>query len=92
MGSTAITISNSYFSHHDEVMLLGHNDNHLADSGMQVRVESGLSRGFHMFVVFVVLIVVSRGDLGDYSVQSLRGEAGAEDAEVQEGIHSCGEQ
>ncbi|KAK6137896.1 hypothetical protein DH2020_028354 [Rehmannia glutinosa] len=38
MGSTAITISNSYFSHHDEVMLLGHNDNHLADSGMQVTI------------------------------------------------------
>ncbi|KAL6497726.1 hypothetical protein OROHE_027051 [Orobanche hederae] len=36
MASTAITISNSYFSHHDEVMLLGHNDNYLPDSGMQV--------------------------------------------------------
>ncbi|GER35172.1 pectin lyase-like superfamily protein [Striga asiatica] len=38
MGSTAITISNSYFSHHDEVMLLGHNDNYLPDSGMQVTI------------------------------------------------------
>ncbi|KAK3008354.1 hypothetical protein RJ639_014904 [Escallonia herrerae] len=35
MGSTAITISNNYFSHHDEVMLLGHSDNYLPDSGMQ---------------------------------------------------------
>lgn len=26
MGSSGITISNSYFSHHDEVMLLGHDD------------------------------------------------------------------
>ncbi|WOL05801.1 hypothetical protein Cni_G14532 [Canna indica] len=38
MGSTAITISNSYFSHHDEVMLLGHNDAYLPDSGMQVTI------------------------------------------------------
>ncbi|XP_052198662.1 probable pectate lyase 5 [Diospyros lotus] len=38
MGSTAITISNSYFSHHDEVMLLGHDDRYLADSGMQVTI------------------------------------------------------
>ncbi|KAI3470511.1 hypothetical protein Pfo_027174 [Paulownia fortunei] len=38
IGSTAITISNSYFSHHDEVMLLGHNDKYLADSGMQVTI------------------------------------------------------
>ncbi|KAF6171494.1 hypothetical protein GIB67_018018 [Kingdonia uniflora] len=38
MGSTGITISNSYFSHHNEVMLLGHNDNHLEDSGMQVTI------------------------------------------------------
>ncbi|KAE8709723.1 putative pectate lyase 13 [Hibiscus syriacus] len=38
MGSTGITISNSYFSHHNEVMLLGHNDKYLADSGMQVTI------------------------------------------------------
>lgn len=38
MGSTAITISNSYFSHHDEVMLLGHSDDYLPDSGMQVTI------------------------------------------------------
>ncbi|KAH7690617.1 Pectate lyase protein [Dioscorea alata] len=38
MGSTAITISNSYFSHHDKVMLLGHNDAYIADSGMQVTI------------------------------------------------------
>ncbi|XVE99220.1 hypothetical protein REPUB_Repub03eG0178700 [Reevesia pubescens] len=38
MGSTGITISNSYFSHHDEVMLLGHNDGYLPDSGMQVTI------------------------------------------------------
>ncbi|PIM97804.1 Pectate lyase [Handroanthus impetiginosus] len=38
LGSTAITISNSYFSHHDEVMLLGHNDKYLPDSGMQVTI------------------------------------------------------
>ncbi|KAJ6843121.1 putative pectate lyase 5 [Iris pallida] len=38
MGSTRITISNSYFSHHNEVMLLGHNDNYLPDSGMQVTI------------------------------------------------------
>lgn len=38
MGSTAITISNSYFSHHDEVMLLGHSDGYAPDSGMQVTI------------------------------------------------------
>ncbi|XP_009778380.1 probable pectate lyase 5 [Nicotiana sylvestris] len=38
MGSTAITISNSYFSHHDDVMLLGHDDKYLPDSGMQVTI------------------------------------------------------
>ncbi|XP_061360468.1 probable pectate lyase 12 [Gastrolobium bilobum] len=36
MGSTAITVSNNHFSHHNEVMLLGHSDNYLPDSGMQV--------------------------------------------------------
>ncbi|XP_030473810.2 probable pectate lyase 12 [Syzygium oleosum] len=38
MGSTAITISNNYFSHHNEVMLLGHSDQYLPDSGMQVTI------------------------------------------------------
>ncbi|CAH9130028.1 unnamed protein product [Cuscuta epithymum] len=38
MGSTAITISNSYFTHHDEVMLLGHVDGNVPDSGMQVTI------------------------------------------------------
>ncbi|XP_077253195.1 putative pectate lyase 5 [Tasmannia lanceolata] len=38
MGSTGITISNNYFSHHDEVMLLGARDDFLPDSGMQVTI------------------------------------------------------
>ncbi|KAI8560330.1 hypothetical protein RHMOL_Rhmol04G0247000 [Rhododendron molle] len=38
MGSTAITISNNWFSHHNEVMLLGHSDSYLPDSGMQVTI------------------------------------------------------
>ncbi|EEF28369.1 probable pectate lyase 13 [Ricinus communis] len=38
MGSTGITISNNYFSHHDEVMLLGHDDKYVLDSGMQVTI------------------------------------------------------
>lgn len=38
MGSTGITISNNYFSHHDEVMLLGASDSYLPDSGMQVTI------------------------------------------------------
>ncbi|XP_052136151.1 probable pectate lyase 12 [Oryza glaberrima] len=38
MGSTAITVSNSYFSHHNEVMLLGHGDEYLLDSAMQVTI------------------------------------------------------
>ncbi|CAI0407643.1 unnamed protein product [Linum tenue] len=38
MGSTGITISNNYFSHHNEVMLLGHSDEYLPDSGMQVTI------------------------------------------------------
>ncbi|XP_071738792.1 probable pectate lyase 5 [Rutidosis leptorrhynchoides] len=36
LGSTAITISNSYFTHHNEVMLMGHDDKYMADKGMQV--------------------------------------------------------
>ncbi|KAJ8528504.1 hypothetical protein K7X08_022196 [Anisodus acutangulus] len=38
MGSTAITISNNYFTHHDDVMLLGHDDKYLPDTGMQVTI------------------------------------------------------
>ncbi|XP_042478039.1 probable pectate lyase 5 [Macadamia integrifolia] len=38
LGSTGITVSNNYFSHHDKVMLLGHSDDYVADSGMQVTV------------------------------------------------------
>ncbi|KAG4907463.1 hypothetical protein AAZX31_20G100700 [Glycine max] len=38
MGSTGITISNSHFAHHDEVMLLGHDDKYLPDRGMQVTI------------------------------------------------------
>ncbi|KAK1694579.1 hypothetical protein QYE76_011276 [Lolium multiflorum] len=38
MGTTAVTVSNSYFAHHDEVMLLGHSDGYAPDSGMQVTV------------------------------------------------------
>ncbi|CAN4079177.1 unnamed protein product [Withania somnifera] len=37
-GSTAITISNNYFTHHDKVMLLGHSDSYMQDKGMQVTV------------------------------------------------------
>ncbi|KMT06570.1 hypothetical protein BVRB_7g157420 [Beta vulgaris subsp. vulgaris] len=38
VGSTAITISNNHFSHHDKVMLLGHSDDYIADRGMQITV------------------------------------------------------
>ncbi|KAB2098240.1 hypothetical protein ES319_A01G225500v1 [Gossypium barbadense] len=38
MGSTGITISNNFFSHHNEVMLLGHSDDYEPDSGMQVTI------------------------------------------------------
>ncbi|KAM3201114.1 hypothetical protein P3L10_033477 [Capsicum annuum] len=38
LGSTGITISNNYFTDHDKVMLLGHNDAYLGDTGMQVTV------------------------------------------------------
>ncbi|KAL0383699.1 UNVERIFIED_CONTAM: putative pectate lyase 8 [Sesamum calycinum] len=38
MGSTAITISNNHFSHHNEVMLLGHSDSYSRDKVMQVTV------------------------------------------------------
>ena len=37
-GSTAITISNNYMLHHNEVMLMGHNDDFLADNNMQVTI------------------------------------------------------
>jgi pectate lyase len=38
MGSTTITISNNYFSHHNEVMLLGHNDSYVQDVILQVMI------------------------------------------------------
>ncbi|KAI3760234.1 hypothetical protein L1987_50627 [Smallanthus sonchifolius] len=38
MGSTAITISNNYFTHHNEVMLLGHSDTYDRDKMMQVTI------------------------------------------------------
>ncbi|VFR00611.1 unnamed protein product [Cuscuta campestris] len=38
MGSTAITISNNYFSRHNEVMLLGHSDSYTKDKNMQVTI------------------------------------------------------
>ncbi|KAL6643147.1 hypothetical protein ACP70R_021328 [Stipagrostis hirtigluma subsp. patula] len=38
MGSTAITVSNSYFARHNEVMLLGASDAYLPDSAMQVTI------------------------------------------------------
>nr|ABR18471.1 unknown [Picea sitchensis] len=38
MGSTAITISNNYFTHHDKVMLLGHSDSYVGDAIMQVTI------------------------------------------------------
>ncbi|XVF87772.1 hypothetical protein PTKIN_Ptkin18bG0147600 [Pterospermum kingtungense] len=36
--STAVTISNNYFSQHDKVMLLGHSDEFTADKDMKVTV------------------------------------------------------
>jgi len=38
MGSTAITISNNHFTHHNEVMLLGHSDSYAPDVNMQVTI------------------------------------------------------
>ncbi|XP_019098466.1 PREDICTED: probable pectate lyase 20, partial [Camelina sativa] len=38
MASTAITISNNYFTHHNEVMLLGHSDTYTRDRVMQVTI------------------------------------------------------
>ncbi|XP_073136697.1 probable pectate lyase 5 [Henckelia pumila] len=37
-GSTAITISNNYLTHHDKVMLLGHSDSYTQDKAMQVTI------------------------------------------------------
>ncbi|TXG67961.1 hypothetical protein EZV62_009236 [Acer yangbiense] len=37
-GSTAITISNNYMFHHNEVMLLGHSDDYLPDKNMQITI------------------------------------------------------
>ncbi|GMI68364.1 hypothetical protein like AT5G63180 [Hibiscus trionum] len=37
-GSTAVTISNNYMTHHDKVMLLGHSDAYTQDKDMQVTV------------------------------------------------------
>nr|ADE76942.1 unknown [Picea sitchensis] len=38
MGSTAITISNNHFTHHNMVMLLGHNDSYVQDVIMRVTI------------------------------------------------------
>ncbi|KAL8100034.1 hypothetical protein AgCh_032333 [Apium graveolens] len=38
IGSTAITVSNNYFSQHNEVMMLGHSDSYLGDKLMQVTI------------------------------------------------------
>lgn len=38
IGSTAITISNNHFTHHNEVMLLGHADSYVGDKVMQVTI------------------------------------------------------
>eukprot|EP00253_Pinus_taeda_P018918 PITA_18918 len=38
LGSTAITISNNFMTHHDKVMLLGHSDEYVQDVNMQVTV------------------------------------------------------
>lgn len=37
-GSTRVTISNSYFTNHDKVMLFGHSDKYEGDKNMQVTV------------------------------------------------------
>ncbi|GAA0153451.1 lyase [Lithospermum erythrorhizon] len=37
-GSTAITISNNYLTHHNKVMLLGHSDSYKRDKYMQVTI------------------------------------------------------
>lgn len=37
-GSTAITISNNYMTHHNKVMLLGHSDTYTRDKNMQVTI------------------------------------------------------
>lgn len=38
IGSTAITISNNYMLHHNEVMLMGHSDDYVDDKNMQVTI------------------------------------------------------
>lgn len=38
MGSTAITISNNHFTHHNEVILLGHSDSYTRDKQMQATI------------------------------------------------------
>uniref|UniRef100_M8B340 Pectate lyase domain-containing protein n=1 Tax=Aegilops tauschii TaxID=37682 RepID=M8B340_AEGTA len=38
LGSTDVTVSNNWFHDHDKVMLLGHNDQHVADRRMRVTV------------------------------------------------------
>ncbi|KAI4388591.1 hypothetical protein MLD38_000905 [Melastoma candidum] len=38
IGSTAITISNNYMLHHNEVMLMGHSDDYVGDKVMQVTI------------------------------------------------------
>ncbi|XP_009359258.2 probable pectate lyase 5 [Pyrus x bretschneideri] len=37
-GSTSITISNNYMTHHNKVMLLGHSDSYTQDKNMQVTI------------------------------------------------------
>ncbi|CAA0256445.1 putative pectate lyase 4 [Arabidopsis thaliana] len=38
VSSTAVTISNNYFTQHDKVMLLGHDDSYMGDKDMRVTI------------------------------------------------------
>ncbi|GJU47792.1 probable pectate lyase 8 [Tanacetum coccineum] len=45
MGSTAITISNNLFTHHNEVMLLGHSDSYTRDKGFSATYDKWTRHG-----------------------------------------------
>ncbi|PWA72459.1 pectin lyase fold/virulence factor, AmbAllergen [Artemisia annua] len=60
-GSTAVTVTNFYFTEHDKVMLLDHLDDFLANAGMQKRTLKGM----------FVMVTARSSESGPPSVESL---------------------
>ncbi|KAF2292814.1 hypothetical protein GH714_029153 [Hevea brasiliensis] len=80
-GSTAITISNNYLTHHNKVMLLGHSDSYTRDKNMQVtiafnhfgeglvqRMPSSSNRSSASKIIILFLPTFAGVDMGTFHV------------------------